>query len=464
MLHLKTIDNTERNFSSLCKANNLRKEEFYDYQQDEISLAYRDLLGIANVPLKELVSQNKNLLVFPHSIDKSYGRIDELSIFEMYGSADNLEKLKIRTGNLMGFIGVGNTQVQITSRFADGENDNFLHYMLSKVFSINLLELDFNASSDRFFNILIFLFPYFLKKAIAQGIFKTYRTFDRNDSNVKGVVDIPHHMRRNIPFAGKISYRERRQSFDNPLTELVRHTIEFIKANPLGTSILFSDLQMRSAVNQIVEVTESYNFHERNKIIFQNAKIVRHPYFCDWIPLQKICLAILLHKNNSYHQDKSKVHGLLFDGAWLWEEYLATILTPIGFSHPRNKEHSGGIRMFDNENDELEIDKNFRRIYPDFYKKGEMILDAKYKKLHNGVCREDLYQVVSYMHTTKTLKGGFIFPVESGTGFNDLNFKLAGYGGTLSVIGIKIPQGKIQIEDFRAQMESEEEKLRNRFL
>lgn len=464
MLHLKTTDNTERNFSSLCKANNFRKEEFYDSQQDEISLAYRDLLKIANVPLKELVLQNKNLLVFPQSIDKSYGRIDELSVFEMYGSADNLEELKIRTGNLMGFIGVGDTQVQITSRFADGENDNFLHYMLSKVFSINLLKFDFNASSDRFFNILIFLFPYFLKKALGQGIFKTYRTFDRNDSNVKGAVDIPRHIRRNIPFAGKISYRERRQSSDNPLTELVRHTIEFIKANPLGTSILFSDLKMRSAVNQIVEVTESYNFHERNKIIFQNAKSVSHPYFCDWIPLQKICLAILSHKNNSYHQEKSKVHGLLFDGAWLWEEYLATILTPIGFSHPRNKNHSGGIRMFDNENAELEIDKNFRRIYPDFYKKGEMILDAKYKRLHNGVCREDLYQVVSYMHTTKTLKGGFIFPDGGGTDFYDQNYKLAGYGGTLSVIGMKIPQGKMQIEDFRAQMESEEEKLRKRFL
>ena len=464
MLHLKTTDNTERNLSSLCKVNNLRKEEFSGSQQDEISLAHRNLLKIANVPLKELVSQNKNLLVFPQSIDKSYGRIDELSIFEMYGSADNLEELKIRTGNLMGFIGVGDTQVQIASRFADGENDNFLHYMLSKVFSINLLKLNFNASSDRFFNILIFLFPYFLKKAIAQGIFKTYRTFDRNDSNVKGVVDVPRHIKSNIPFAGKISYRERKQSFDNPLTELVRHTVEFIKANPLGTSILFSDLQMRSAVNQIVEVTESYNFHERNKIIFQNAKPVRHPYFCEWEPLQKICLAILSHKNNSYHQDKSKVYGILFDGAWLWEEYLATILTPLGFSHPRNKEGVGGIRMFENENDELEIDKNFRRIYPDFYKKGEMILDAKYKKLHNGVCREDLYQVVSYMHTTKTLKGGFIFPVENGTDFNDQNYKLAGYGRTLSVTGMKIPQGKMQIEDFRAQMESEEEKLRNRVL
>lgn len=464
MLHLKTTDNTERNFSSLCKSNNLWKEEFSDSQKKEISLAHRDLLGIANVPLNELVSQNKNLLVFPHSIDKSYGRIDELPIFEMYGGADNLGDVKIRTGNLMGFIGTGGTQLQITSRFADGENDNFLHYMLSKVFSINLFKLDFNASSGRFFDILIFLFPYFLKNALAQGIFKTYRTFDRNDSNVKGVVDVPRHIRHNIPFSGKISYRERRQTFDNPLTELVRHTIEFIKAKPLGASVLSSDLQTKSAVNQIIEVTGSYNFHERSRIIFQNAKSARHPYFCEWTPLQKICLAILSHKNNSYHQDKSKVHGLLFDGAWLWEEYLATILKPLGFFHPRNKEHFGGIRMFENEKDELDIDRNFRRIYPDFYKKGEMILDAKYKKLHNGVCREDLYQVVSYMHTTKTLKGGFIFPAGSGTNFNDLNYKLAGYGGTLSVIGMKIPQEKMQIEDFRAQMEAEEEKLKNRFL
>lgn len=464
MLHLKTSDNTESKLFSLCALNNFQPGESSAFQQDEISLAHRNLLGIANVPLNELVSQNKNLLVFPQSIDKSYGRIDGLPIFEMYGCADNLEELKIRTGNLMGFLGTGGTQAQITSRFADGENDNFLHYMLSKVFSINLFKLDFNASSGRFFDILIFLFPYFLKKALTQGIFKTYRTFDRNDSNVKGAVDVSRHIKSNIPFSGKISYRERRQAFDNPLTELVRHTIEFIKAKPLGTSVLSSDLQTKSAVNQIIEVTGSYNLHERSRIIFQNAKPVRHPYFCEWTPLQKICLAILSHKNNSYHQDKSKVYGLLFDGAWLWEEYLATILTPLGFSHPRNKERSGGIRMFENEKDELDIDRNFRRIYPDFYKKGEMILDAKYKNLQNGVCREDLYQVVSYMHTTKIPKGGFIFPAGSGTNFNSLNYKLAGYGGTLSVIGMKIPQGGMQIEYFCVQMESEEEKLKNRLL
>lgn len=464
MLRLKTTDN-----NCSRKVSDLIKKSSHAEDVETFSAAhYSSLSRIANVPLKELAEKNQNLLVFPYEIDKSYGAISELPIFEMCGCLENLSEVKIKTGNLIGFFGVGSgggaVQLEISSRFSKSENDFFLHYMLGKVFCENLFSLNYYASSGNVFDLLCFMFPLVLKNAVRQGTFKTYRTFERNDANVKGSVNLSRHIRQNIPFGGKIAYNERTQVFDNPLTELVRHTIEFIRTKPFGKSILNSDSETKSAVSQIVELTQNYSFHERYKIISENAKPVSHPFFTKWKPLQKICLAILNHSKINYHSGEKSVCGLLFDGAWLWEEYLNTILRPLGFVHPENKKHKGGLKMFANGDDELTFDKDFRQIYPDFYKKGEYVLDAKYKRLLNGVGREDLYQVVAYMHTMKIARGGFIFPDDGGrTDFENRHYNLVGFGGTLDVLGMKIPQTAESLQEFCELMKAEEEKLLENF-
>lgn len=462
MLHLKTTDN-----NCSRKVSDLIKKFSHAEDVETFSAAhYSPLSRIANVPLKELAEKNQNLLVFPYEIDKSYGVISDLPIFEMSGCLENLSEVKIKTGNLMGFFGVGSgggsVQLEISLRFSKSENDFFLHYMLGKVFCENLFSLNYDASSGNVFDLLCFMFPLVLKNAVRQGIFKTYRTFERNDANVKGSLNLSRHIRQNVPFGGKIAYNERTQVFDNPLTELVRHTIEFIRTKPFGKSILNSDSETKSAVSQIVELTQNYSFHERQKVISENAKPVSHPFFIKWKPLQKICLAILNHSKINYHSNETSVCGLLFDGAWLWEEYLNTILRPLGFVHPENKEHKGGLKMFANGDDELTFDKDFRQIYPDFYKKGEYVLDAKYKRLLNGVGREDLYQVVAYMHTMKIARGGFIFP-DDGTDFHKKTYCLANNTGTLDIIGMKIPQNAESLQEFCELMKAEEEKLLENF-
>ena len=462
MLRLKTTDNNcSKKISAIIQGVSSRTGDAETFS----AVHYSSLLRIANVPLKELAAKNPNLLVFPYEIEKSYGKVGKLPLFEMCGCAENLSEAEIKTGNLMGFVGTGSNsaaengavQIEIASRFSKSKNDFFLHYMLGKVFGENLFSLNYDASSGNVFDLLIFTFPLVLKNAFRQGIFKTYMTFERNDANVKSALNFPRHIRQNIPFCGKIAYKERTQVFDNPLTELVRHTIEFIKAKPFGKSVLNCDSETKSAVSQIVKLTQNYSFHARQKIISENLRGTNHPFFTKWKPLQKLCLAILNHSKINYHSGGKSVCGLLFDGAWLWEEYLNTILRPLGFVHPENKIHKGGLRMF-SDNDELAFDKDCRRIYPDFYKKGEYILDAKYKPLQKNLCREDLYQVVSYMHTMKIYRGGFIFPDDGSTDFENRRYNLANDTGTLDVVGVKIPQNAENFCEFCELMKDEEEK------
>ena len=96
--------------------------------------------------------------------------------------------------------------------------------------------------------------------------------------------------------------------------------------------------------------------------------------------------------------------------------------------------------MFEKESEDEAISKNSRRLYPDFWKDG-FIIDAKYKHLNNGIGREDLYQVVTYMYCRKAKNGAYLYPFEKESNMTsyELN-KTHGYGGYIHVIPFYVPQ------------------------
>ena len=406
---------------------------------------------ISNVKISDLSNSNHNLLVFPRDFNQYGDNINESCILSLSGE-------EISTGNIMGFIGVNETQLTIKSRFDSNNPDYFMHYMLQKVFSINLFDMKHSKSTEPIFDFLIYLFPYYLKKALAQGLFKKYQRFEHNDANVKGSINVTQHIRQNIPFHGTVAYTTREHSYDNEITQLVRHTIEYIRLKEAGKTILSSDSETKNCVSQIVMATPSYSNQKRVQIINQNLRPVRHPYFSEYTALQKLCIQILRHEAIKFGEEKDQVYGVLFDGAWLWEEYLYTILKPLGFKHPENRTNVGGIRMFDNQYDENHFDKCHRRLYPDFYsEKDKMILDAKYKHLDGKVGRDDLYQVVTYMHCMKYQLGGYLYPADKDCQF--ISYKLAGMGGEIKVIPLRIPQATQNWDDFIKDMKSYENKF-----
>ena len=207
-----------------------------------------------------------------------------------------------------------------------------------------------------------------------QGIYKEYQRREYNDSNVRGTIDVNRHIKLNYPNTGKIAYHTREYCYDNHITQLVRHTIEFIKSNPFGSSILSYDEQVKSFVRQIMDATPSYNRSQRIFIMNQNIKPVHHPYFSKYTDLQKICMQILRHDKFNYGEEKDQIYGILFNGSWLWEEYVGIILKPI------LKHYRTGMKLFIDENG-----RKIQTIIPDFLSesyedadKREIVADAKY--------------------------------------------------------------------------------------
>lgn len=391
------------------------------------------------------LSQEDNIFIFPNDLQYSPDLDKDQKILETVNQ-------KIKTGNVIGFLGYGQERLTISSRFSSKGDDQFLHYLLQKVLHINLTSLDVALSrEDKLYQLLIYLFPKYLQAALRKGLYKEYQRFSHNDSNVKGVIDFGNHLKKNLSFTGNIAYTTREFTYDNPLMQLIRHTIEYMKnQKSLERGAFDNLLTSRENFSEIIRVTPSYKLADRAKIIRLNqTKPLRHAYFREYRKLQELCLMILNREKHGLGYREQKIHGILFDVAWLWEEYVYTLL-PKNFIHPRNKDKTDGISLFSDRK---------RKVFPDFYNRElRTVLDAKYKKLEfteKGINREDLFQLISYSYILEAEQAGLVFPSEDKVVDNEIG-KLAGYGAQLKKWSIQIPGQAESYEDFVRRIESSE--------
>lgn len=391
------------------------------------------------------LSQEDSIFVFPNDLQYSPDLDKKQKILETVNQ-------EIKTGNVIGFLGCGQERLTISSRFSIKGDDYFLHYLLQKVLHINLTSLDVSLSrEDKLYQLLMYLFPKYLQAALRKGLYKEYQRFFHNDSHVKGVVDVGNHLKKNLPFTGNIAYTTREFTYDNPIMQLIRHTIEYIKTQKSFGVMLDSD---RETIAEITRVTPAYKLADRAKIIRGNqSKPLRHAYFNEYRKLQELCLMILNQEKHGLGYQNQKIHGILFDVAWLWEEYVH-ILLPKDFIHPRNKDKTDGISVFSSQE---------RKVYPDFYQEElKIVLDAKYKKLEKaekGINREDLFQLISYSYILKAEKAGLIFPSMEQSVNSEIG-KVAGYGAQLKKWSIRIPQNASSYSAFCKMMENSEENFK----
>ena len=408
---------------------------------------------IADKTLEQL--EHEGVFVFPELVKDAEDIAQEQMILQSVNDT-------YRSGNVMGFLGCGDERLIIESRFCGEDKDHFFQYLLNKVLDFpNIVDLETDADRDnRLFNFLLFLFPYYLKSAMRKGLFKKYIRHKCNDGNVKGAIDVARHIAKNTPFIGNIAYNQREFSYDNSLMELVRHTIEFIKRKSYGNTLL---VKVKDEVKLVIEATPKYAPYDRQKIIAQNKKNpIRHAYFREYLALQRLCLLILRHQKHQIGTGSRQIYGILFDGAWLWEEYIHSLIGDA-FYHPMNKGGKGAQRLFDG---------NVGLIYPDFISRNSqprIIADAKYKPLDN-IGNRDYLQLLAYMFRFDAKAGYYLYPEAAGTDDKKLWMNC---GSTyeanvtprddVSVTkhGLKIPVDALNYAEFSVRMKTCEQEFKS---
>ena len=160
-----------------------------------------------------------------------------------------------------------------------------------------------------------------------------------------------------------------------------------------------------------------------------------------------------------------RIYGILFDGAWLWEEYINSLIGDA-FYHPMNKEGKGAQRLFNG---------NVGLIYPDFISRNSekrMIADAKYKPINN-IGNRDYLQVLAYMFRFDAKIGYYLYPEAENA--DDLLLRM-NRGSTyeknvmprddISVLkhGLKIPMDAQNYADFIMRIKLSEREFAGEFL
>ena len=159
-----------------------------------------------------------------------------------------------------------------------------------------------------------------------------------------------------------------------------------------------------------------------------------------------------------------QIYGILFDGAWLWEEYINSLIEDV-FYHPMNKGGKGAQRLFEG---------NVGLIYPDFISRNSekrMIADAKYKPIDN-IGNRDYLQVLAYMFRFNAKTGYYLYP-EAGDSEN-LKLRMnrgSTYEGnviprddvSITKHGLKIPVDATDYARFVATMKNSEQEFMSAF-
>lgn len=419
---------------------------------------------------KESFSGVRNLV--KRIADKSIQQLEKEGVFifpEIMKDAEDITKEQMIlqsfnesfcSSNVMGFLGYGNERLTIESRFSTGRNDFFFHYLLERVLGVpNILEFNIDANQDnRLYSLLLFLFPHYLNAALRKGIFKTYIRNQYNDQNVKGTIDVARHITKNTPFIGNVAYNRREFSYDNYLMELIRHTIEFIKRKPYGNNLL---RKAKDGITAVVDITKQYEYYDRKSVIIENKKTpVRHAYYNEYRALQRLCIMILHHEKHQIGSGVRQIHGILFDGAWLFEEYINSLIGHI-FYHPKNRGSQGAQRLFYG---------NVGLIYPDFIGRDKMnrvIADAKYKPIGN-IGNKDYLQVLAYMFRFDAKQGYYIYPevreiepqkLMLNQGLTYENNVISRLDVSVIKLGLRIPPSADNYADFSVKMKASEKEL-----
>lgn len=400
--------------------------------------------------LSELKKEESGIQVLGLTPDetKDRNRINNEKVYPFYlikeveegkGDRNHPESFRLETSNLMGVLSLRDADgfslsLQVESRFDKNPKQPFLLYILEKVFDFDLAEHQAadDGNNSWLSEILLYLsFRNALMKAAEVGLYKKYERVRYNDLRFRGRLDLARHLRLNFPVMDRIAYVRREITFDHCVNHLIRSAADELEKK-IGSK--FVERHSRKTGNEGQMIGDFLRDLQTNTPKWQRGMAavrryleqrdalepVTHTYFAEVYEDLRILSRMILEKETGspYSGNDGYVSGILFDGAWLWEEYLAKVFEEMviektcEFVHSIPLTDQGRVRVFhDYENSR----------YPDFRwdkdKKTCLVLDAKYRrnpsewakgeKMMPEDCTEQLF---TYLLLTGARTVGLVYP------------------------------------------------------
>lgn len=335
------------------------------------------------------------------------------------------------TRQYVGFLEYRDTRIIISSRF-DRTRHFYLRRLLENFLGEALLALDglTGALNQGFFDqLLTASFALQVQRAWTKGPLRAYRSFPRNDSHVRGVIDVPRHIRENLGLHnGRAAYRTRAYSLDNPWNVLLLQAAAAArKRNPALIRRLEGRLpEFRAALGSLALEVPGWERPQAGQVLDRTRRRIENPVFREWEPARRTARALLARMASDPFADSgtAAVTGVFLNMDRLWELLLEDALFR-GAADGDIAQNSftalgGQMGMI---------------IKPDFYFPScRTVLDAKnrpawgetftltkrfptdkaeqrrQRRVRSAV-RDDAYQVLTYMLALDCSAGGVVFPM-----------------------------------------------------
>lgn len=333
---------------------------------------------------------------------------------------------KMMTQQYIGLLKYENTTVFIGSRF-DDKNHYFTNYMLEKAMNIRtLIFQDMRpevARESAFEKLLAFIFIQQIDRAYKKGIYRQYRTYEKNDSKLKGKIDIARHIKENPLFSGNIAYSHREYTIDNDVNLLIFTAYSMLekKERTLTRNLTNNYRNVKSYINEMKNVFSPASNQEVSRLLHKSTKRIQHSLYKGWEEVRQTAILLLKHMGVLLTPNPPKhkqIYGVLINMNNLWEKYLETLMKREKSFNFTYHEPQKSI-LFKESDSKGEHGK--RTLIPDFIS-SQIVLDAKYKSSWSNIAknaydeswpREDVFQILSYMYVFRCNSGGIICPCQS---------------------------------------------------
>lgn len=254
-----------------------------------------------------------------------------------------------------------------------------------------------DTKKEDLLQVLIYYFSKYTKELFATSLYQNYIEIRRELGTVRGRIDMPEYIRRNLSTGRwhRISCVYQQFQLDNRFNRIVKHVARLLL--PLATDSI-TKKNLRDIIYVLDEVKDIHcTPHDCDKVRFNQM-------FREFETVLSYC-RLFLTSSISYH-DKSRhqLFAFLLDMNALFEDFIAGFVERH-LPHKNYRSQSKGTNL---------TTKSYE-LKPDFIN-DECIIDTKYKSLvdQNSVSQADLYQLVTYAIRHKRKHLTLLYPLKYG--------------------------------------------------
>lgn len=377
---------------------------FGNYEQDK-KLQKKEKTEFS-LTLSEYVANGGKFLSFlPDSKEKE----DEFII----STKKQDDGLYVQTGNFIGSFIHNGIDIEINSRFSN----KFLERMLNFANDIYVDDVSLGKSIDAKKNlsriVIYYLFIQALERAFLLGLPKEYKDKSYHEAKVMGKVDMAKFIKKDVPFAGKISSTNRERQDIGDIVLLLHKALKIVQKE--SKELIKPVINTLSYLNEIREPRLVTPNVIHNAL---NSKALHNPIYAPYKKVLEYAKLIIENEDSGTKSNGKQNLGFLVDVAELFEIYIRKLL------QKEFKDWSVTSPKI-----ELYKDKFFaRKIIPDIVmSNGDKVLvfDTKYKRMSmlgkdqyglGDVDRNDFFQINTYMsyyqnQGRNVIAGGLLYPM-----------------------------------------------------